>query len=84
MTCLKYITETKIITDNTTLDSFCNSVTFYNTGTTNVSVDGIRITPGTSYTILGNYNEMNIKFYSIFFTIGGTPELTIIYKKYVK
>jgi hypothetical protein len=83
MTCRKFITETKIITENTTVDSFCNDITFFNTGTINVFVDGIRITPGTSFTITGNANEMNIKFYSVFFTGAGNPQLTIIYKRYV-
>jgi hypothetical protein len=84
MICRKFITETKIITNNTTVDSLCNSIVFYNTGTTNVLVDGIKITPGTSFTFLGNENELNIKFYSIFFVVGGNPELTIIYKRYVE
>jgi hypothetical protein len=84
MSCLKYITETKIITGNTTLDSFANSITFYNTGTNTCFVDGIKITSGTSFTILGNRDEMNIKFYAITFRGAGNPELTIVYKKYVK
>lgn len=80
--CKQFITETKIVTENTTVDSFCNDITFYNTGTINVLVDGIRITPGTSFSINGNRGEMNIKFYSIFFVSAGTTELTIIYKRY--
>ena len=43
MSCRQYITETKILTDNTTVDSNCNGITFYNTGTNNVFVDGIKI-----------------------------------------
>jgi hypothetical protein len=83
MECKKYITETKTITQNGQVDSNANSIVFLNTGTGNVFVDGIRITPGTSISILGNFNEMNIKVYSVLF-VGGSPQLTIIYKRYVQ
>lgn len=83
MSCRQYITETKIVTDNTTVDSNANTITFFNTGTCNVFVDGIKITPGTSFSILGNFNEMNIKYYSILFVAPGTQQLTIVYKRYV-
>jgi hypothetical protein len=83
MKCLKYITETKIVTINGQVDSNCNTIIFLNTGANNVFVDGIRITPGTSFAVTGNYNEMNIKTYSIQFT-GGIGSLTIIYKRYVQ
>lgn len=84
MNCYKYITETKIVTQNGQVDSNCNSITFLNTGVNNVFVDGIRITPGTSFTIIGNLNEMNIKTYSITFISPNTGSLTIVYKRYVK
>ena len=83
MSCRQYTTETKILSDNTTVDSNCNSMTFYNTGTNNVFVDGIKITPGTSFSVLGNENEMNIKYYSILFQGAGNPQITIVYKRYV-
>lgn len=84
MNCRQYITETKILTDNTTVDSNCNTIVFFNTGTSNVFVDGIKITPGTSFTVLGNENEMNIKYYSILFQAPGNNQITIVYKRYVK
>jgi hypothetical protein len=83
MSCKQYTTETKIISDNTTIDSNCNSITFYNTGTSNVFVDGIKITPGTSFSILGNFNEMNVKYYSVLFQAPGTNQLTAVYKRYL-
>lgn len=83
MACKKFITETKILSNNTTVDSNCNSIVFYNTGTANVFVDGIKITPGTSFSFIGNFDEMNIKYYSILFAQIGMPEITIIYKRYV-
>jgi hypothetical protein len=84
MSCKKYITETKIVTQNGQVDSNCNTITFLNTGTNNVFVDGIRITPGTSFTILGQFDEMNIKTYSLTFAAPGSGSLTIIYKRYVR
>ena len=83
MSCKQYTTETKIISDNTTIDSNCNSITFYNTGTANVFVDGIKITPGTSFSILGNFNEMNVKYYSVLFQAPGNNQLTAVYKRYL-
>lgn len=87
MKCFQYITETKIVSQNTQVDSNCNSITFLNTGIQNVFVDAIRITPGTSFTIFGNYAEMLIKVYSIQFeVIEAGPigqSLTIVYKRYV-
>lgn len=82
MKCVKYTTETKIITINGQVDSNCNSIIFLNTGNQNVFVDGIRITPGTSINITGNEGEMLIKTYSVLFS-GGTQSLTIIYKRYI-
>lgn len=82
MKCVKYTTETKIITVNGQVDSNCNSIIFLNTGTNNVFIDGIRVTPGTSINIAGNFGEMLIKAYSIKFT-GGNQSLTIIYKRYL-
>lgn len=83
MNIKKFVTETKIISISTSVDSNCNTIVFFNTGTNNCFVDGIKITPGTSFTILGNENEFNVKYYSINFQGVGNPELTIIYKRYL-
>lgn len=82
--CRKYITETKIVYSNIQVDSNCNSIIFFNTGTSNVFVDNIKITPGTSINIAGNRDEILIKVYDILFIAPGTNALTIIYKRYVK
>ena len=82
--CVKYITETKIVTQNIQVDSNANSLIFYNTGTSNVFVDGIKITPGTSIAITGNVGEMLVKVYDVLFVAPGNNQLTVIYKRYVK
>jgi hypothetical protein len=82
--CKQFITETKIVTTNIQVDSNANSVIFYNTGTSNVFIDGIKVTPGTSFAITGNRDEICIKVYDILFTAPGTNQLTVVYKRYVK
>jgi hypothetical protein len=79
-----YITETKVFSVGGQTDSQCNSLLFVNTGTTDVYVDGFKLTSGQSWSILGNRGEINTKTYSFtFFEPKGTESLTVIYKRYV-
>lgn len=81
--CRKYITETKIFFTNGSSDSNCNSILFVNTGTSNVTIDGLQLVPNQSWEITGNRDEINIKTY--YFTFASLTEagLTIIYKRYI-
>lgn len=83
MKCKKYITETKIFTASSSTDTNCNSVIFVNTGTSNVTVDGLQLTPNQSLNITGNENEVNVKIYYFNFTGAGVNSLTVLYKRYI-
>lgn len=83
MSCRQYITETKIFTQSNSTDTNCNSLIFVNTGTSNVNIDGLVLTPNQSLNITGNDNEINVKIYYFNFTGAGTNSLTIIYKRYI-
>lgn len=83
MSCRQYITETKIFTQSSSTDSNCNSLIFVNTGTSNVNIDGLVLTPNQSLNITGNENEVNVKIYYFNFTGAGTNGLTILFKRYI-
>jgi hypothetical protein len=83
MSCKKYITETKIYVEGGQVDSFCNSLLFINTGADVVNVDGLNLQPNQSWTIDGNFDELNIKTYPFRFLTTTNPSLTAIFKRYV-
>lgn len=79
----QFITETKIFTSNGQTDTQANGVLFINTGTINVSIDGLVLQPSQSWEISGNRNEMLIKIYDIYFSTTSGASCTVIYKRYV-
>lgn len=83
MSCQRYITETKIFSSNNQTDSNCNSITFVNTGSDNVIVDNVLLTPNQTFAIDGNRDEMNVKVYNFNFVTNVNPSLTVIFKRYV-
>jgi hypothetical protein len=84
MSCQRYITETKIYTSNNQTDSNCNSIAFINTGSDNVSVDNVLLQPNQTLSIDGNRDEMNVKVYNFNFLTSVNPQLTVVFKRYVK
>lgn len=84
MSCQKYITETKIFSANNSTDTNCNSVAFINTGSVNVTVDNVLLQPNQTLTIDGNRDEMNVKIYYFNFASGAGPQLTVVFKRYIK
>lgn len=84
MTCKKYITETKIFSQNGQTDTNCNSLIFVNQGTSNVTIDGFLLTPNQSWNITGYTDEMLVKTYSFNFSGSGVNQLTCLFKRYVK
>ena len=84
MTCKKYITETKIFSQNGQTDTNANSIIFVNQGTTNVTVDGFLLTPNQSWNIMGYTDELCVKTYSFNFSGAGVNQLTVLFKRYVK
>lgn len=83
MSCVRYVTETKVYSANAQTDSNCNSIIFINTGQSSVSVDNLVLTPGQQLAIAGNFNEVNVKIYQITFLGTTSPALTVIYKRYL-
>lgn len=83
MSCIQFITETKMFQSANQTDTNCNGVLFVNTGNTTVTVDNFTLQPGQSWSIEGNRDEMLIKTYVFNFGAGAGPQLTIIYKRYV-
>ncbi len=81
--CQKYITETKIFFETGSTDSNCNSILFVNTGTINVTIDGLLLVPNQSWEISGNRDEINVKTYYFTFASGSGSGLTVIYKRYI-
>ena len=81
--CRQYITETKIFLTSGSTPSNCNSMLFVNTGTTNVTVDGLLLVPNQSWEISGNRDEINVKTYYFNFASLTGAGLTIIFKRYL-
>lgn len=64
-------------------DSNSNSILFVNTGTINVTIDGLLLVPNQSFEISGNRDEINVKTYYFTFVSGSGAGLTVIYKRYI-
>lgn len=78
-----YETITKIYSQSGQTDALANSLIFLNTGSVPVVIDGIVLQPSQSFSILGNYGEVNTKVYTFNFKGLAAKELTVIYKRYI-
>lgn len=65
------------------IKSECADITFYNTGTSNVNVNGIVLLPNQTIAFSANENEIDKTKYSFFFIGAGTQSLTVIRKLYI-
>jgi hypothetical protein len=63
--------------------SECNAITFINTGTSNIQINGINLTPGAQLVSLGNEGEFNVTRYRLSFSGAGNEICTVIRKIYV-
>jgi hypothetical protein len=80
---IKYRTQTQVYTEPKTIISDCNSITFINSGTTdNCLIDGLLLFPAQSFTVEGNFGEINVTTYSISFITQVAPSVTVIRKVY--
>lgn len=79
-----YETITKIYSVSGQTDTLANSLIFLNTGSLPVVIDGIVLQPSQSFSILGNYGEVNTKVYTFRFKGNLQGELTVIYKRYIE
>lgn len=62
--------------------SDCNSITFINTGTTNVQINGVNLIPGAQLVSQGNEGELNTTRYRLSFSGVGLDICTVIRKTY--
>jgi hypothetical protein len=83
MPCQQYITETKLFYSNNQTDTNCNSIIFINSGSVNVSVDNVLLTPNQTLAIDGNRDEILVKVYEFNFAAGSNPQLTVVFKRYI-
>jgi hypothetical protein len=63
--------------------SDCADITFLNTGTSNVNVNGIILLPNQSLVFSANQDEIDTTKYSMFFVGAGAQSCTVIRKYYV-
>jgi len=82
------LTEYKIdfltYTSNDRVKSDCADITFANTGTTNITINGsLVISPFQSLTLTANKDEIDRTIYSFFFSGAGTNKLVVFRKIYI-
>lgn len=75
-----YVTANEIVNSNKQVQSNCNTIIFYNQGQSTVVIDQLILSPGASWTIEGNKDEINVTFYNIQFQVGTNPSLLITRK----
>jgi hypothetical protein len=63
--------------------SECNAITFINTGSSNVQINGINLVPGAQLVSVGNEGEKNTTRYRLSFSGAGNEICTVIRKIYV-
>lgn len=80
----KYYNDISIYQIGQYIQSDCADITFYNTGSNNVSVNGVILLPNQTIQFSCNVNEIDVTKYLFFFIVGtGTNQLTVIRKLYV-
>ena len=81
----KFYIETKFYYTSLAVSSDCNDITFWNQGTTNVTVDGNLLYPNQSLRIQGNIGEIDTTVYNVVFAtlISTGNSLAVLRKLYV-
>jgi hypothetical protein len=83
MACrIEYYNDISIYQIGQYIQSDCADITFLNTGTSNVNVNGIVLLPNQSLAFNANFNEIDTTKYSIFFSGTGANSCTVIRKMY--
>jgi hypothetical protein len=67
---------------NNSVNSNCNTITFYNTGTCQAYVNRIPLNAGTSISIEGDTLDTITTIFSITYTGSGTKQVCVIKKTY--
>jgi hypothetical protein len=79
----KFIEEYQTYNTPSEIRSECNAITFINTGTSNVQINGINLTPGQQLVSEGNEGEYNATRYRLSFSGVGNEICTVIRKLYI-
>lgn len=75
--------ETQTYNAPSEIRSDCNAITFFNTGTSNVQINGLNIQPGQFFVSEGNEGEINRTRYRLSFSGVGSEVCTVIRKIYI-
>lgn len=79
----KFIEEYQTYNTPSEIRSECNAITFINTGSSNVQINGINLTPGQQLISEGNEGEYNATRYRLSFSGVGNEICTVIRKIYI-
>ena len=79
----KFIEEYQTYNTPSEIRSECNAITFINTGTTNVQINGVNLTPGQQLISEGNEGEFNATRYRLSFSGVGNEICQVIRKIYI-
>jgi hypothetical protein len=79
----KFIEEYQTYNTPAEIRSECNAITFINTGTSNLQINGINLTPGQQLISEGNEGEFNATRYRLSFSGVGNEICTVIRKLYI-
>jgi hypothetical protein len=79
----RYYNDISIYQIGQYISSDCADITFLNTGSTNVNVNGIILLPNQSLVFNANEGEIDTTKYSMFFVGAGAQSCTVIRKYYV-
>ena len=63
-----FVTSNEIVNSNKQVQSNCNTIIFFNQGSSTCTIDQLILTPGMSWSIEGNSNELNQTYYNINFS----------------
>lgn len=75
--------ETQTFNAPSEIRSDCNAITFINTGTANVQINGVNLVPGAQLISPGNEGEINRTRYRLSFSGVGSQVCTVIRKIYI-
>ena len=82
MTLQPFIEETQTYSSPSEIRADCNSITFINSGTANIQINGVNLIPGAQLVSQGNEGEINETRYRLSFSPGGTEICKVIRKIY--
>jgi hypothetical protein len=84
LSLIEFVTNRSQYTVGQSVTSNCNSITFFNTGTNTMVVDGVNFAPQTSIVFQGNVGEITNQNFNLSFTGAGTSLVTVYRKVYIK